>query len=59
MDIKFENLPTLNKTYILSRVTQEQIFEEYTKISISSALVRSPLRPDKNPGCKFYYKNNK
>jgi len=52
-------LPTLNKNYILSKVTQEQIFERYLGIKVElGTLFKAPviLRPnDRNPTCSFYY----
>ncbi len=53
-------LPTLDKNYILSKVTQEQIFEKYLGVSVDTTnLIISPLRhSDKNPTCSFYYSNN-
>lgn len=54
--------PKLSKEYVLSKVTQEQIFEKYLLIKIpnsSQDRIKSPLRPDKNPTCTFYYSGNK
>ena len=50
--------PTLTKTYILERVSQEQIFEYYLGIPVVlNKLLASPLRDDSNPTCSFYYNN--
>lgn len=55
-------LPNLTKDYILSKITQEQIFEKYLGIPVesnSTTLVRSPLRANDNiPTCSFYYSEN-
>ena len=56
-------LPRLTKTYILDRISQEEIFQEFlgiTSTDISKALnhnvlICSPLRTDNNPTCGFYY----
>jgi len=54
--MKFGVFPTLNKDYILKRISQEQIFEHYLGISVViDKLVKSPLRKDDNPTCSFYY----
>lgn len=48
--------PTLTKSYILERITQEQIMEKYLNISVEiGVFVCSPLRKDNNPTCQFYY----
>lgn len=46
----------ITKEYILSKITQEQIFERY--LGISPDVTRNycnPLRHDPEPGCRFYY----
>ena len=54
--MKLGIFPTLTKSYILERVTQEQIFERYLGISVQcNVLLKSPLRKDHNPTCSFYY----
>lgn len=48
----------LTKTYILERITQEQIMEKYLQIPVVlDVLICAPpvLRKDKNPTCAFYY----
>lgn len=46
---------TLNKDLILSKVTEEQIFNFYIGSEIKSKrLFRSKLRSDKNPTCSMY-----
>ena len=48
--------PTLDRKYILERITQEQIFEHYLGIPVKCGLLLlSPLRKDSNPTCSFYY----
>jgi len=52
-------LPNLTKDYILSKVSQEQIFEHYLPIKVTTeGLIKSPLRNDKNPTASFYYSQN-
>lgn len=52
-------LPNLTKDYILSKVSQEQIFEHYLPIKVTvGSLIKSPLRNDKNPTASFYYSQN-
>jgi len=48
----------LTKENILSRVSQEKIFEHYLGVEIqTNKHICSPLRPDKHPTCNFsYYK---
>ena len=54
--MKFGIFPTLNKKYILERVSQEQIMEHYLGVSVKiGILITSPLRKDNNPTCAFYY----
>src|SRR6266403_1437679 len=51
--------PTLTKDYILTKISQEEIFEKYLGISIQTdSLFTSPLRKDKNPTCGFKYNIN-
>jgi len=48
--------PTLTKSYILERITQEQIMEKYLDIPVVIGVnICSPLRIDNNPTCQFYY----
>lgn len=50
---------TLTKEYILSKITQEQIFEKYLGIDVQTdTLITSPLRKDNRPTCKFWYNQN-
>lgn len=55
-------LPSLTKDYILSKITQEQIFEYYLQVTVrTDVLYKAPaaIRPDdSNPTCSFYYSNN-
>lgn len=52
-------LPSLTKDFILSRITQEQIFEKYLGIPVTDGLVISPLRArDNNPTFSFKYSDN-
>lgn len=52
--------PRITKEFILSRVSQEQIFEFYLGIPVKKGLFCSPsiIRVDKQPTCAFY-KNGK
>lgn len=46
----------LRKDAILARITQEQIFERYLGIDVNTEIFNcNPLRPDRRPGCRFYY----
>lgn len=55
-------LPDLTREYLLTLVTQEQIFARYFNLSLSvidecltkSVLIKSPIRNDKNPTFGFY-----
>src|SRR5690348_17222810 len=50
----------LRKDEILSRVTQEQIFEAYLGLPIDVGTTYiNPLRADKSPGCRYYYRGSK
>ena len=55
----FELETNITKEFILSKVSQEQIFEHYG-ISVKKGLFCSPsiIRVDKQPTCSFY-KNSK
>ncbi|MBS1960732.1 MAG: hypothetical protein JST04_00845 [Bdellovibrionales bacterium] len=56
-------LPKLTKQYILDRITQEEIFVAYSKVSLediqycldSNSLIKSPLRTDNIPTFGFHY----
>ncbi len=51
-------LPKLSKNYILSQITQEEIFEYYFGVKIQiDALLCSPIRKDKTPSFGFKYNN--
>ncbi len=55
MEFKFSFGENITKEFILSKVTEEQIFCYYLSIdSISKKLIRSRFREDKNPTCGFY-----
>lgn len=57
-DIKAD--PEINKEYILSRVSQEEIFEHYLGVEVQTYKhIRSPLREDKHPTCNFEYYRGK
>lgn len=55
-------LPELTKTYILERITEEQIMEKYIGHSVDNSTLKpnsmcSPLRVDKEPTCNYWYSN--
>jgi hypothetical protein len=57
-DIKAD--PEIDKKYILSRVSQEEIFEHYLGVEVQTYKhIRSPLRKDKHPTCNFEYYRGK
>ena len=46
---------SITKEFILSKVSEEEIFCYYLEInSISKKLIRNRLRKDNNPTCGFY-----
>lgn len=53
----------LTKEYILSKITDKDIFEKYLQINltdyIDGGLFTNPLRPDDNPTCSIKSFNNK
>jgi hypothetical protein len=49
--------PEITKEFILSKVSQEEIFEMYG-VPVVPYMFRSPLRNDRDPTCKFYRKQN-
>lgn len=53
-------LPPLTKDYIMSRISQEQIFEKYLGVPVVlDGVIKSPLRArDDDPSFSFYYSNN-
>jgi hypothetical protein len=51
--------PTLNKKFILSRVSQEEIFEKFLGDSvIIGRKYLSPFRSDRHPTCSFRYNSS-
>lgn len=57
---KLSILPKLTKSYILERVTQEEIMEKYlgeavTPITLTANSMTSPFREDKSPSCSYRY----
>lgn len=57
---EFGILPNLTKDFIMSKISQEQIFEKYLGIEVeTSKLYKSPLRArDNDPTFSFYYSTN-
>ena len=61
------NFEKITKEWILSKITEIEIFSYYLPLPIetieysvnNTKLICSPLRADKNPTCGFYIKNNK
>lgn len=52
----FQFLPHVDKKFILSKLSQEEIFEKYIGEQVSlSRTYRSPLREDLRPTCSFKY----
>jgi len=56
-------LPELTKTYILERLSEEQIMEKYLGIAVNNDSLQpnslcSPLRVDNNPSCNYWYNNS-
>lgn len=49
--------PEVTKEFILTRVSQEEIFEMYG-IMVTPYMFKSPLRSDRKPTCKFYRRLN-
>jgi hypothetical protein len=49
---------SITKDYILSRITEEEIFSFYLNIDeiVEGKLYRSPLRDDRHPTCSFSYR---
>ena len=45
--------PEITRAYVLSHVSEEEIFEKYG-IRVESGMFRSPLRTDRHPTCRFY-----
>lgn len=53
----FEFPPDVDKDFILSRISEEEIFEMYG-VNVTNMLFKSTLRTDKHATCKFYRRNN-
>jgi hypothetical protein len=49
--------PEITRDYILSKTSEEEIFERYG-IPVTSGMFRSPLRKDLHPTCRFYRSRN-
>ena len=48
--------PTINRDWILSKISQEQIMERYTGVPIKiNHKFHSPFREDNSPSCVYYY----
>lgn len=45
--------PTITRDYLLTRVSEEEIFERYG-VPVVAGMFRSPLRTDRHPTCRFY-----
>lgn len=57
--IELRYLPPLTKDFILSRITQEDIFEKYLNIKVDISKPHlNPLREDHSPDCWFYYRRD-
>lgn len=49
-------LPTINRDWILSKVSQEEIMVRYVGVAIKiNEKFKSPFREDNSPSCVFYY----
>jgi hypothetical protein len=56
---KYEIKPKLSKDYVLSQLTQEQIFEHYLRIPVREGLlICNPTRIDNSPTANFYTLDN-
>jgi len=55
MNIKFT--PEMTREFILSRVTEEEVFEKYG-VRVQQGMIRSPLRLDRHPTCRFFRARN-
>ena len=52
MIIDFSIKPKIDKNFILSRVSQENIFSYYLHLpELNKKLIRSPFREDNHPTC--------
>lgn len=59
LSARTKDIEDITKEEVLSKITQERIFETYlgTEIILRKAF-KSPLREDRNPSCSFYYNGN-
>lgn len=54
--LMYSILPTINKEWILERVSQEEIMVRYTgQPIVINAKFHSPFREDNSPSCVYYY----
>ena len=59
MIIDFSIKPKIDKNFILSRVSQENIFSYYLHLpELNKKLIRSPFREDNHPTCGIYKSSN-
>jgi hypothetical protein len=57
--MKYDFNKIIDKDYILSKVSQEEIFEKYLLIKPEINIpFTNPLREDNNPDCYFYWNNS-
>lgn len=55
----FKLIPDINESFILSKVSEQEIFEKYLGINIiPGEKFCSPLRDDKNPSCRIQRSKN-
>lgn len=50
------SVETINTNWVYKY--QEKLIEKFLKIKITTKLIKSPFREDKNPTCGFYYSKN-
>lgn len=54
--IMYSILPTINRDWILSKVSQEEIMVRYVGVAIKiNEKFKSPFREDNSPSCVYYY----
>lgn len=54
--IMYKILPTINRDWILSKVSQEEIMVRYVGVAIKiNEKFKSPFREDNSPSCVYYY----
>ena len=54
--LMYSILPTINRDWILSKISQEQIMERYVGVGIKiNEKFKSPFREDNSPSCVYYY----